>query len=65
MLFWVFASTHYETYLNTLPKWNQENPDKKVQMHILNGQVLERRMVSGFFSGTPLADVFEIERGLA
>jgi|GEM_PF-2446798 len=49
MLFWVFASTHYETYLNTLPKWNQDNPDKKVQMRILNGQVLERRMVSGFF----------------
>ncbi len=65
MLFWVFFKTHADTYESAVAKRNALEPDNRVQMQLLNGTVLERRMLSGFFSGTPIADVFEIERTLA
>lgn len=65
MLFWVFFKTHADTYEKAVAERNARQPDNMVQMQLLNGAVLERRMLTGFFSGTPIADVFEIERTLA
>ena len=65
MLFWVFAPTHYENYLRTVPEWNRNHPGSEFHMAQLSGPALEQRLVSGFFSGTPLADVFEVERVMA
>ncbi len=65
MLFWVFAPTHFETYQRSVPAWNREHPESKLTMAQLSGPALEQRLVSGFFSGTPLADVFEVERVMA
>jgi arabinosaccharide transport system substrate-binding protein len=65
MLFWVFARAHFIAYGPLVEEWNAQNPDRPVQMRLLDYQALERRMLSGFLSGTPVADLIEVERGIA
>lgn len=60
--FWIFARQHTVIYQQLIPEWNAAHPEAAVELAVLNRPVLEQRMMSGFLSGTPLADLFEAER---
>jgi arabinosaccharide transport system substrate-binding protein len=57
---WVFSPTHqslYEAYL-------AEHPEDRVDLRLMSIPAIERRMMSGFFSGLPTADLIEAERAV-
>lgn len=58
--FWTFAKNHYSNYEPAIQEWNRTAPHPVYQL-LLSGDALERRMLSGFFSGTPVADLIEVE----
>lgn len=60
---WVFAQNHLDLYQSVIDEWNEtETPPLKVQL--IAYQALERRIMSAFFAGTPVADLVEVERGI-
>lgn len=62
---WIFDSGHLLVYKSLKPSWDAEHPNQPLNLTILAGAGLQTRMMSGFYSGTPLADLLEIERSLA
>ncbi len=56
---WTFSRNHLPAYKPFIKKWNKEHPDQQFSLSLLNGRALERRLLSGFFSGTPVADAVE------
>ena len=64
MEFWVFADTHYNLYKPVTDRW-RETGEENVTVTLLEGQALERRMMSSFFTGTPIADMLEVHTGIA
>lgn len=63
--FWAFSQTHLQAMRGFVERWNAENPARKVRPVLLSLPALERRLLSGFMSGTPVAPFFEIEQGIA
>ncbi len=63
--FWIFARQHQAIYLEPIARWNREHAAQRVEMTIVNMPVMEQRMMSGFLSRTPVADVMEVERSIA
>lgn len=63
--FWIFAKQHQAVYRDLLVKWNRDHPRMRVEMTLVNGAVMDQRMMSGFLTGTPVADVMEVERSIA
>lgn len=61
--FWTFANNHYFLYDPILTERNK-TVDPDVHPILLSGMVLQRRMMAGFLSGTPLADMMEVERNI-
>jgi arabinosaccharide transport system substrate-binding protein len=61
---WVFSPTHAKAYEPLLTDWNRAHSDSSVEMQVLDMMALERRMLSGFQAGTPVADLIEVERAL-
>jgi len=57
--FWLTAHRHYEAYLPKLAEWNERYPNKQVAASLFHTRAFERRMLSGFLSETPLADLLE------
>ncbi|MEZ5275720.1 MAG: extracellular solute-binding protein [Opitutaceae bacterium] len=64
MEFWVFADLHYNLYKPVTDHW-RETGEENVTVLLLEGQALERRMMSSFFTGTPIADLLEVHTGIA
>jgi len=60
--FWTFSEEHMAYYRKAVAEWNHLHPGKTVQVTLVSGNSLQQRMMSAFFSGTPLADVLEVER---
>jgi arabinosaccharide transport system substrate-binding protein len=63
--YWIFAKQHQVLYRAMIERWNREHPNHRVEMSLLNVPVLGQRMMSGFLSHTPVADVMEVERQIA
>jgi arabinosaccharide transport system substrate-binding protein len=61
---WVFSPTHALAYEPLLDDWNKQHKEKTVKMQVLDLMALERRMLSGFQAGTPVADLIEVEQAL-
>jgi len=57
--FWTIRIRHYEAYAPKIAEWNRAHPDKRVDMQLIHLDAFERRMLSGFLSGTPIADLLE------
>jgi len=57
--YWVFSSHHAEARVEDISEWNRNYPDKPVAMKLMHMVAIERGMLSGFLSGTPMADIFE------
>jgi len=53
--FWTFVVAHREPYERSVAQWNRQNPDAPFTAGLLHTLALERRMLSGFLSGTPTA----------
>lgn len=64
-VFWTFSRTHTAGYLPVMKSWNAEYPENKYELILLDYSALESRMLSGFLSGTPVADLMEVERNIA
>ncbi|KXU34294.1 hypothetical protein AXK12_07380 [Cephaloticoccus capnophilus] len=58
--FWTMRIRHYEAYEPKVAEWNARHPEKRVDMQLLHQSAFERRMLSGFLSGTPVADLLEV-----
>jgi arabinosaccharide transport system substrate-binding protein len=67
MSHWLFAKGHVPAYAPIFERWNAEQPTPATQVEslLIDGPALERRMLSGFMSGTPVADLVETERSMA
>lgn len=63
---WVFNAGHQEAYEPVIAAWNAEQAttDTRAETLLLHMMALERRLLSGFMSGTPLADLVETERSV-
>jgi len=57
--FWTIRIRHYEAYEPKIAEWNRQYPEKRVDMQLIHLAAFERRMLSGFLSGTPVADLLE------
>jgi arabinosaccharide transport system substrate-binding protein len=64
---WVFSQTHQEAYVPLVEQWNREqtSPSTSVDLLLIDFVALERRLLSAFLSGTPVADLVETERSVA
>ncbi|MFO1448517.1 MAG: extracellular solute-binding protein [Opitutaceae bacterium] len=65
MPFWIFSKIHEDTYGPIVSSWNEANPRRPVDLQLIQFYALERRLLSGFMAGTPVADLFETERMVA
>ncbi|MCC5805810.1 MAG: extracellular solute-binding protein [Opitutales bacterium] len=62
---WVFNAEHRDLFLPVADRWNEDPESPTVDVLLLEFQSLSRRMLSGFFSGTPMADLIMGERQVA
>ena len=63
--FWVYSAAHFKVYQPIVADWNRQHPDQAVALKQIHIYALERRMLSGFLAGTPLADILAVERPMA
>lgn len=62
---WTFAKNHGQLYQRLSSDYNAKaraDGRMPVNVFVIDGAALNRRTLSGFWSGTPLADLIEIER---
>ena len=60
LVFWIFAKSHQRLYDPMTAAWNAtQQPAERVHILLLSGSALQRRLLSGFLSGTPLPDLVE------
>jgi arabinosaccharide transport system substrate-binding protein len=60
LVFWTFAKTHQRLYEPMTAAWNAaQQPADRVHIVLLSAGALQRRLLSGFLSGTPLPDLVE------
>lgn len=66
MKLWLFNKGHQQVYNVVAADWNrvQPTPASTVQTLLIDGPALERRLLSAFMSGTPVADLVETERSV-
>lgn len=57
---WYTSRNHARAYEPFLEQWNAEHPDKRFHFSMFTVQAIERRMMSGFLSGTPVPELVEI-----
>lgn len=61
MQLWTFARNHMLLYEPLIKSWNRDH-QPPLKAHLFSGPALERRVLSGFLSGTPTASLIEFER---
>lgn len=59
LVFWTFTQDHQDIFREIY------GPEGIVDVQLLDMQAFERRMLSGFFTGTPVADIIMVERSVA
>ena len=60
---WVFAQPHYDNYVPVAEAWNEQS-ETDVNLYLISKESLRQRMLASFLSGTPAADLIEVERNL-
>lgn len=58
---WLGAPPHFRMYEPMVEEWNRTK-ENRFRLVLLSQPALERRMLSAFTSGTPAADILEVER---
>ena len=64
MEMWLFDANHAKIANALARDWNRDHPQTPVQIHLITGTAIQSRMMSGFYSETPVADLIEVERGM-
>lgn len=68
MEMWTFARNHVWMYEPLVASWSEraaEDPEvQPIQLSMISYQPMQRRLLSGFHSGTPMADLVEVERNM-
>jgi arabinosaccharide transport system substrate-binding protein len=60
LVFWIFAKSHQRLYDPMTAAWNTAQPPaQRVHIVLLSAGALQRRLLSGFLSGTPVPDLVE------
>jgi len=62
--FWVVARQQRDSYVEKIAEWNGSHSESPFAMTLLHDRSLEQRMLSGFLSGTPMADLLEMHEGV-
>lgn len=62
MRLWTFSRGHGLLYERVLSGLNDHDPLATVDVSVIDLSALTRRTLSGFWSGTPVADLIEVER---
>lgn len=62
---WTFAPPHARMYEPLLERWTEADEIPSTTIETLSLPALERRMLGGFMSGVPVADLIEAERRVA
>ncbi|MEO6876720.1 MAG: extracellular solute-binding protein [Opitutaceae bacterium] len=62
MQMWLFDLNHAKIANVIAADWNRDHPNDPVSVNLLTGDALQTRMMSGFYSNTPVADLIEVER---
>jgi arabinosaccharide transport system substrate-binding protein len=62
---WLFSRQHEGIYRDVIARWNRDHPAARVELSVIGVPVMEQRMMSGFLSDTPVANLMEIERTIA
>jgi len=57
--FWVFVTPHRDAYIGPIKRWNAEHPESPFSISLLHESVIAQRMLSGFLTGAPVADLLE------
>jgi arabinosaccharide transport system substrate-binding protein len=63
IIFWLFDRNHAILSRIIAEEWKEQHPDMPVQVEMI-GAALPSRMMTGFYSDTPVADLIEVERSL-
>jgi len=63
--FWVMSPQIHRAYVPVIEEWNRNYPDKRFSIQLITDRAFERRMLSGFLAGTPVADLLELNTGIA
>ena len=58
---WMFSAWRAEVYRDAIDRWAREKNAETFAIQVVERGVLTRRLVSGFTSGTPVADLIEID----
>ena len=62
---WLFSLNHQSAYQREIDRWNADRPAaEQIHPRVFSLPALERRLLSGFLSGTPVADLSEVEIGM-
>ncbi len=64
MEIWIFDPNHFKITLPLAEGWNRDHPRNPVHVLQITGPAMQARMMSGFYSDTPVADLIEVERGM-
>ena len=64
MQMWVFDANHFKIAGIIAAQWNREHPDTPVEVKQVTGSAIQTRMLSAFYSNTPVADLIEVERSM-
>jgi arabinosaccharide transport system substrate-binding protein len=67
MKLWLFNKGHQQVYNQIARDWNLAQPTTATHVDtlLIDGPALERRLLSAFMSGTPVAELVETERSVA
>jgi len=57
--FWVYHAPNRDAYSEPIVRWNEAHPESPFALSLLHDRAIEHRMISGFLSGTPMADLLE------
>lgn len=65
--FWTFTRNHARIYTPLIGQWDervaQTGEGQRVNLFTLESLAMQRRVLNGFWAGTPLADLLEVESG--
>jgi len=57
--FWIYFPPRYDIYSEPITRWNEAHPGKHFNLSLFHDLAIERRMMSGFLTGAPMADLLE------
>ena len=58
---WTFARQHYTAYENALPAFEAKRTDEKVDLQLVHGDTVSRRLRAAFWADLDVPDVVEVE----